>query len=264
MPLATFDSLIRDAMPRERHVTHGCVVTKEFRHNGDCYVLNPRNRLYVRVGSLPPGTVSEYETGIDIFWYNWRALRNAPFYRMAITDENLPATVDESTGMLLNHDPFFCREMMIDSLGRIGYYPACPDLREAMLHDLDWQIRGTAAKALGAIGDKGYTKDLIDVALNGSSRVREDALEGLGNMRDETAVPALRDLMEDEKRNYFMGRFTRDYRRETLAQHRMMQISTALKRIGGSAMRVLTDARRDENFWIRWAVEKGIEYSVLY
>lgn len=111
-----------------------------------------------------------------------RAYENAEHYRRAILDENLPLT-----GRLL----------MIESLGKIRYHPACPELREALLHDKEEYIRECSAFCLGEIRDKKYVPDLV-CALR-----KEDnfsALVGiemsLGDLKDSRALPALRERFE--------------------------------------------------------------------
>ncbi len=257
MPMATFDSIMRELLPPERFVLYGSVLSEEVRHGGDYYVRSPKHGVFVKVSSLPYRTVREHnDYGI---WDRLDALRNAPFYRMAITDESLPAGIEEGQHMMLDGDPFFCRQMMIASLGRIGYHPACPDLREAMLHDLDPYIRGWSATALGRIGDKRYTGDLIEAARGGQG----EATDALGLMKDEAAVPALREMLEDSQRDHYLARFTRDYRRATMARNRIMDITEALNRIGGSGKLAVSEALSTEDPWLNWSAAKGVEYSKI-
>jgi HEAT repeat protein len=263
MPVVTFESIVREAAPGERHVLCGSRFTTAFAYGGESFVeSHEHGGLYVNERHFGPGEIREYIS--DDFRDKINALEKAWLYGMAITDEGIPACIDECQDLLLDRDPFFCRDFMITYLGKIGYSPACQNLREAMLHDLRWEIRSSSAEALGEIGDKNYTGDLIGVA-NGNDHpaVSNSALGALGKMKDESALPALREMMRDGKRDFHLGCLTHDHDLMNKGQERIRQISGTLYRIGGNALHILSEALGDEDFWVRWSAGKGVEYSRL-
>ena len=111
-----------------------------------------------------------------------RAYENAEHYRRAILDEDLPLT-----GRLL----------MIESLGKIRYHPACPELREALLHDKNEYIRECSAFCLGEIGDRKYVPDLVHALGKEDNFSALFGIEmSLGDLSDSRALPALRERFE--------------------------------------------------------------------
>ena len=261
MRLETFDSLVRKAAPEVRTVKYNTLVTDATVYRGECFVRT-RENLYVNRISLEPRGLSDYF--YDDFFDNLRSLRNAWLYRMAVTDESLPAGLDDGAHLFLDRYPFFCRQSMIQDIGRIGYMPACPDLREAMLHDLRWEIRGAAAEALGRIGDGNYTADLIEVAREDRNpRVRHDAVDALGYMKDESALPALREMLQEGRRDIYLANLTQDRDRWNNGLDSIRDITRILMRIGGRAKDILKEFSEDPDFWVRWSVGKGREYSQL-
>lgn len=123
-----------------------------------------------------------------------KAYENAEFYRKAVLDETIPlwgynySLFDEQFG----------RVLMIDALGHIKYKPACPELREAMLQDVESEIRETAAKSLGRIREKKYISDFIFTLTHDKNRcVREATIEALGDYKNPRALVPLRDRFEE-------------------------------------------------------------------
>ena len=266
MTVATFDELIREMCPDERTVEYGGVTTA-VSFGGYCWVNDYcHGNLYVRPDlsgdrKLRSHTPFEWEE----FFAKLRALEMAEQYRMAITDESLPAGIEEGARLLVNHDPFFCRQFIIHWLGRIRYNPACPNLREAMLHDLRHEVRGAAAKALGRIKDRRYTHDVVAAMRDDRNEcVRYYALEALGLMKDEAALPALREMFEEGRREIYLAHLLRDKDRCLRGQETITDAIGAIKKIGGrSASQILRKAEHDADFWVRWSAGKGVEYSAI-
>ncbi len=68
----------------------------------------------------------------------------------------------------------------------------------AALHDPFYGVRGSAAGALGAIGDTAAFEALMGAMKDDGPGVREEAMGALGRLRDERAVPALLGELKDE------------------------------------------------------------------
>jgi hypothetical protein len=108
--------------------------------------------------------------------------------------------IDESVPAFCNYAQLFGRVRMIHLLGLIGYKKASPQIREAMLHDLDAVVRSQAAETLGTLGDRKYVSDLIYTLRNDKDIcTRIDACEALGELRDKRALIPLREFFEEAR-----------------------------------------------------------------
>ena len=89
------------------------------------------------------------------------------------------------------------RARAIETLGRIKYRKAVPDLIKA-LSDGEWKIRDNAAYALGEIGDKKAVPALIK-ALVGGDKIEGNlhAAYALGKIKDADSVPELIKIYEN-------------------------------------------------------------------
>jgi len=261
MAIATFDDIVKGSAPEVRMVQCGSLVTEAAVYDGMCFVRNyERGNLFLPVSLLEIADMREYHR--DDYAERIRALRLAELYKMAITDESLPAGIEENAHLSLFHDPFFCRQFMIMWLGEIGYSPACPDLREALHHDLRWEIRSASAEALGKIGDKGYTGDLVQAAKNDKhANVSGSALKALGAMKDDAALTELGEMVRDGIVDYYRGRFARDRDMVQRGMDRILTVSQTLNKIGEKGKEMLAGFSGENDFWIRWSIGKGIEYS---
>lgn len=79
----------------------------------------------------------------------YSALTTPELLRMTITDEDIPVeahSVGPSQGSWVGRGPF------AEILGKVGYEPAVPDIREALLHDRDSEMREYSAQGIGAFG----------------------------------------------------------------------------------------------------------------
>lgn len=157
---------------------------------------------------------------------SWTVRRFAASALGKIGDERAVESLIES----LNDEEWHVRKYAADALGKIGDERAVPSLMKTLhdedgdvkwkavvalgkmksgaveplielLKNEDWHIRGTAAEALGRIGDKTAVKPLINI-LVGWSRdrnkyVRGRAAEALGRIGDEQAFQPLTQALED-------------------------------------------------------------------
>ncbi len=262
MATATFADIVREASPRSRTVNCGGLVTDSYVQDGTIYVRSLKHG-----GLFVPGSVLGMEKIRshleETYERKLLALENAELYRMAIIDELIPAGYFEGSHLLLNHDLYFCRQDMIKMLGEIGYGPACPEIREAMLRDLRNEIREEAIKALGKIGDKNYTKDLVKLAEDGSNPLSRAALAALGDMRDESTLPLLEDRLNEGIRNYYRGVLFDDSDLVWKGMSDTWEMVRILRRFGGKANDIIRETGKNYESAITWSVGKGIEYSRL-
>jgi hypothetical protein len=260
MATATFDDIVREASPKSRTVVCGALVTDSYVQDGTIYVRSLEG-VFVPGSAVGMENISNYLE--ETYERKLMALENADFYRMAIIDESIPASYGECCGLLLNHDVYFCRQDMIKMLGEIGYDPACPEIREAMLHDLRVEIREAATEALGKIGDKNYTKDLVRLATDEGNPVSHTALMALGDMKDESTLPLLEDMLNEGIRNYYRGCLFDDRDLVWKGMNDIWRMTRVLRKFGGKANDIIKETAKHYEFAIRWSVGKGIEYSRL-
>ena len=259
MPMTIFDRLVRKAVPKERSVIlKNGAFTDAVVHGYDSYARS--NGIYV--GTKLLGVAQEYDH-YDNFEDRFASLVNAPFYRMAVIDESIPTGIEEGSHLLLDRNPFFCRQLMIAALGHIGYRPACPELREAMLHDLRPEIRGAAAEALGKIGDHKYTADLIHVMREDKDTSRA-AMKGLGDMKDDSALPALREMFEEARYRIKLAHIAGNGDLFWQEVSKICDLTEILLRIGGNAREFVKHwAKYEFDDWTRRAMKTGSDYSYI-
>ena len=121
------------------------------------------------------------------------------------------------------------RSSAVRALGQIGDARAFQPLIKT-LEDEDKDVRSSAAVALGQIGDTRAFQPLIDALKDGNENVRSSAVRALGRMGNPQAVSAIIDALKDEHR----------YVRSSAA--------AALGRMGNpQAVQPLIDALEDED-----------------
>lgn len=199
----------------------------------------------------------------EMYFDPYLAVQNAEFYRTAILDETLPAGLDESSSMLTDRSPLFCRYFWIVDLGRIRYRPACPELREVMLHDLRPDLRGAAAEALGKIGDKRYTRDLIHV-MQEDKKAGYAALRALGDMQDDSAFPALKERFEEARRRFELAMMAEQGDMLWDQVTEICKMTEIMIRAGGKARQFIDDWGHYEFYdWVRRPMKSGRDYSTI-
>ena len=240
-----FESFVREQMPRGRFAEYAAMArnSKSF---GGYFVFDPTKL----------GHGYHYS---DLL----QAYRNAELYRAAILDESLPAVMGEASSMLLDQNPFFCRYFWIVDLGRIGYRPACPELREVMLHDLNPELRGAAAVSLGKIGDNRYTQDLIH-AMQEDCHVSRRAMFALGDMGDDSALPTLREKFEEARRRFDLADNVQDGDMLWEQVEEIRDITDVLVRVGGRARKFVEQwAMYEFRDWVRRPMKTGYDISKI-
>ena len=99
-------------------------------------------------------------------------------------------TLTSNSDMLVQH-------RIISALGSIKASKAVPVLIE-ILHNGTGYLRGSAAFALGGIGDKQATTDLLKALhIESNQETREWIVVGLGRLKDKRAVPNLVKVLND-------------------------------------------------------------------
>ena len=240
-----FETFVRNPIPNGRFADYNSLV-RDSEHFGKYFVLDPKKLEHCYGYS-------------DLL----QAYRNAELYRTAILDESLPAEMGSASTMLLDHSPFFCRYFWIVDLGRIRYKLACPELREVMLHDFNPKLRGAATEALGKIGDKRYTKDLIH-AMHEDGQVSRRAMFALGDMGDDSALPALREKFEEARHRIQLAHLAQD---RDLFWHEVdtiRDVTDVLVRVGGKAKKFADGwAHYEFDEWTRRAMKTGYDVSKM-
>lgn len=240
-----FESFVKQPIPRGRFEEYAAMA-RNSKFSGRYFVMDPE----------------KLEHGYD-YSDLLQAHRNAELYRTAILDESLPAVMGDASHMLLDHSPFFCRYFWIVDLGRVCYKPACPELREVMLHDLNSELRGAAAKSLGKIGDKRYTSDLISV-MREDKKAAGAALRALGDMRDDSALPVLREKFEEARRRFDLAGHAQDGDMVWDQVQEICKLTEIMIRAGGDNKRFVDNWGRYEfRDWVRRHMNSGAEYSTI-
>lgn len=130
--------------------------------------------------------------------YSW-AYRNAELLRWSVVDESIPLRDDKRVFKF--YDIFDgCRRTNVIALNYLKYWPALPELREAMLHEYDTHMRGLCVDTIGVMGERGlqYAKDIrfSITKFDDDHYYQSSAVEALGRLGDIEAVPLLRELYE--------------------------------------------------------------------
>jgi len=112
-----------------------------------------------------------------------------------------PRAVAPLTSVLGDPDEeWHVRGSAAEALGRIGDPNAVEFLARALM-DSHWNVQSESAKALGKIGDRRAVEPLILALKDKDAAVRCNAAEALGKIRDERAVEPLRAALVDEDRD---------------------------------------------------------------
>ena len=190
------------------------------------------------------------------------AHENAEFYRWAVTDESLP-------------DDYFCeghgiggriafgRLHFIDYLGQIGYKKALPDMREAMLHDRNAEIRESCLGALGRLGGAAYWADVAELLRKDSSvAVRLEAAKTLGRFRNPEALVPMREFFEQLRAQADMVQIEKGF--DAIAYDQVSRVLQAMLAIGGELARdTVAEAFRDSNYMVHQAARTAFQRAAM-
>lgn len=183
-----FDDLTKHLVEfssRTSHAQFGQIYFKE--HHG---VLQP-------FGSGKHSWQREPMTCWEPLSYYW-IYRNAEFMRMTLVDESIPLKSEQKVFGIFDG----CRISNALALGMIRYWPALPEIREAMLHDPDRDLCIQCIESIGLIGPRARSlaKDIRKVVIeNHDSYFRATSVEALAELRDPESVPFLRELYEETR-----------------------------------------------------------------
>jgi len=202
------------------------------------FCFNKGRLLYLPVRYIDP--ISDYLRHYSILYY--RVIGELKNFKRSIVDESIPLewseiTLDEeeseiwkpeseddyedcdekhNTGKhkLIPADVFLTGDrrgnlMMIDFF---NYYPALPELREAMLHDLDAYFRLGCVDAIGKMGGKAYPyiPDIIKVMQEDPDfYTRSYAAKALGRLGAKCCLNIIREMYEEVI--YLLNRNSRGY-----------------------------------------------------
>jgi hypothetical protein len=112
-----------------------------------------------------------------------------------------PRAVTPLTGVLSNPDEeWHVRGSAAEALGHIGQPEAVECIIRSLM-DSHWHVQSESAKALGRIGDRRGVDPLILALQDRDAVVRGSAAEALGKIKDERAIEPLRAAMADEDRD---------------------------------------------------------------
>jgi hypothetical protein len=112
-----------------------------------------------------------------------------------------PCAVTPLTRVLSDPDEVWhVRGSAAEALGHIGD-PHAVEFIVKTLMDSHWNVQSESAKALGRIGDRRAVDPLILALQDRDAVVRGSAAEALGKIKDERAIEPLRAAMADEDRD---------------------------------------------------------------
>lgn len=132
---------------------------------------------------------------VEMFYWIYK---NAEAMRMTLVDESIPLRVSDNIYAYEIYDGG--RVMNASALEDLRYWPALPELREAMLHDKDSELRRYCVAAIGAMGKRAYKyrKDICQSILATNDEFyQEEAVKTLGKLNDKESVPLLCDLFHE-------------------------------------------------------------------
>lgn len=169
---------------------------RAFEHNGRYY-----DRNYTGV-IVPLGTKRYIYDYREPSWFgpmlfDW-AYRNAEFFRWSLVDESIPLEDNQGTLFFGLFDG--CRRSNAIAVEFLRYWPALPELREAMLHEHDCHLRHLCVEAIGSMGEHatGYARDVGEsIRKFNDPWYQGAAVKTLGKIGDKTCVPLLRELFEE-------------------------------------------------------------------
>ncbi len=142
-------------------------------------------------------------------------------------------SIDDLIAALRDEDVDVCIDA-VTALGDINHESAIPALLESLQNDPDGEIRTAIIEALGKLGDKRSIPALIDICANRPDSlewdgdwdpwwdIQQKAVETLGHIKAEEAVPTLLAIFSDED-----------------CQDIESEVLTALARIGGPGIKAL-------------------------
>lgn len=155
-------------------------------------------RYYRRKNEIlsPSETLPKYyHHEIEIDWsiiFCW-IQQNAELMRWTLVDESIPLESKKKSFDIFDG----CRRTNAIAIGMLKYWPALPELREAMLHDSDWYMRDVCISSLGEMPKHAYQyrKDILLVAQTAKvAWVQEEAVQTLKKLNDKDCALALYEL----------------------------------------------------------------------
>lgn len=136
--------------------------------------------------------------------FHW-AYKNAEFFRWSLVDESIPLHDRDGNLALNGRNVVFglydgCRQSNAIAIAELKYWPALPELREAMLHEYDSYMRTLCVEAIGVMGKRGlkYAKDIRESIrkFNDDPLYIGYAVGALKKLGDKEAVPLIREVYE--------------------------------------------------------------------
>ncbi len=188
--------------------------------------------------------------------------REVVIMKGVLVDENMPASAWESddtidfltrTGITM-----YGRLGMATLVGDLKVYEAFPELREAMMHDSDEEVREESTKSMAKLGGRRAAYVLREKLAdkNETMRIREAAAECLFDIPYLENVPVLRDV-------YYETEYTRPkdvHPRAFNQQWLPCYCLTALGRISSlEALGVIEDGINGPFMEIEWAARWALE-----
>lgn len=127
--------------------------------------------------------------------FDW-IYQNAEFMRWSVVDESIPLQDKDTVFGLFDG----CRRTNVIALWMLKYWPALPELREAMLHESDSYLRQLCVETIGVMGARGlsYAKDIRDSITKyyDDQQYQREAVKVLRRLNDIESVSLLRELFE--------------------------------------------------------------------
>ena len=145
-----------------------------------------------------------YYGPLMLYW----AYKNAEFFRWSLVDESIPLHDRDGALSLKGQKTVYCiydgcRQSNAIALLELRYWPALPELREAMLHERDSYMRALCVETIGVMGERGlvYAKDIRESIrkFNDDQYFIGEAVKALGILGDKDGVALLLELYEETR-----------------------------------------------------------------
>lgn len=175
-----------------------------FQMNGNYYGRYRLTNVFVPLGVKTWTGDSHQLSYYGPVMFHWM-YTNAELMRQTLVDESIPLHDRDGRFSLNGRKTVFflfdgCRRSNVIALSDLRYWPALPELREAMLHEYNSEMRSLCVEAIGMMGKRGliYATDIRE-----SIRKYSDdpfylgyAVTALKQLGDKDAVLLIREVYE--------------------------------------------------------------------
>lgn len=224
---------------------------------------------YLRTNIIAPLAMKQYtgdHTELSCFgpaMYYW-AYQNAEFMRWTVVDESIPLKDNKRIFGLFDG----CRRTNVMALCYLKYWPALPELREAMLHERDSYMRLLCVETIGVTGKYGlpFAEDIrcsIKKFHNDPCYLGY-AVKALSQLGDINSAPLIRELYEQTRARIDRLTFDEAMEKEISWIYLIDDITLALIKLDPESARdILAMELADPNSHVRHFTTSAFKLSPL-